>query len=709
MSTSQPEKILETNRTVWQCARAERAAVLVDAGEYFGALRNAMQEAEDSIVVLGWDIDSRTRLVGPSGGADDGAPEDLLGFLKFLVRRRPNLDIRLLLWDYSILYALEREPLPSLNLTWRTPRQVRVALDNCLPWGACHHQKLVVVDGVLAFCGGIDLAVRRWDNATHDPGNPRRVDPDGKPYPPFHDLQMAVDGDAARALARLAAERWNNATDDATEPAEGKPIWPKGVAPDFEDVDIGVARTMPAVADGAAVREVEALYLESIRAATRHIYIENQYVTADSIADAMVERLREVPELEIVAVTPRLPGGWLEAQTMGAAQERFMEKVAQDGLQARVRFLYPWVGGSDHVPVMVHAKLMIVDDRLLRIGSSNLNRRSMGVDSECDLAIEAITGPRRREIRDMLCRRVGEHLGRAAGEVDAELQATGSLVATCESLGGEERGFAPVDSREFRRNTFTDALNVAADPEQPLRPDEFIGDMFDARVRQGHVRRLLRLSIVGGLLLAMVMAWQYTPLAELADPQVLAERLRAMRGQWWVYPGLLGAFIVGSIVLFPVTVLIALTGLMLGPLTGFLWAMVGSVTSGLIGHWIGRHTGARLIRSLSGGAFRAVARGLQNRGVIAVAALRMVPVGPFTVVNIVMGAAGVRAGAFAAGTVLGLTPGTLALTALGDRLREAWSDPDPANVGLFVLVLAAWLGLALALQKFVAVLRKRLA
>src|SRR5690606_37667851 len=94
---------------------------------------------------------------------------------------------------------------------WKPHRRVQMHYDDTHPVGGCQHQKIVVIDEQVAFTGGIDLTVRRWDTSEHCPDDPRRTC-DGKPYPPFHDMMVMVDGEAAAVLARIAAERWQAAT-----------------------------------------------------------------------------------------------------------------------------------------------------------------------------------------------------------------------------------------------------------------------------------------------------------------------------------------------------------------------------------------------------------------------------------------------------------------------------------------------------------------
>ncbi|NJM92065.1 MAG: hypothetical protein HC861_04955 [Rhodospirillaceae bacterium] len=219
-------------------ARAERAAVLIDAAAYYGTLRKALLEAKHSIYIIGWDVDSRTPLVGPSGEPDDDLPRELGPFLTALVERRPELKISILLWDYSLFFTSEREAMPSLALRWKTPPQIDLCLDDAIPLGSSHHQKIVVIDEALAFSGGLDLTIRRWDTCAHDPSCKYRVDPAGKPYNGFHDVQIVVDGEAAKAMTDLARQRWARAAVEELPEVPSLPApWPDCTEAHFRDVE----------------------------------------------------------------------------------------------------------------------------------------------------------------------------------------------------------------------------------------------------------------------------------------------------------------------------------------------------------------------------------------------------------------------------------------------------------------------------------------
>ncbi len=300
-------------------------------------MREALLNARSTAFIIGRDLDSRTRLIGEDGRADDGFPEGLIDFLSAIVKRRPQLLVHVLVWDYSILYANERELFPTASVHWGTPRQIRFCLDDDLPLGASQHQKIVVVDDAVAFSGGLDLTTRRWDTRAHCLDDPRRVDLAGAPYPPFHDVQALVDGEAAAALAELARMRWMHGACERVPPVRptGDP-WPPSTTVDLTDIDVGIARTSPALDDESEIREVETLFFDMVDRAERCIYVENQYLTSQRFAAHLARRMAKRPNLEVVLVTPKQAHSWLEEQTMQAGLGRFMQVFADTGVSERV-------------------------------------------------------------------------------------------------------------------------------------------------------------------------------------------------------------------------------------------------------------------------------------------------------------------------------------------------------------------------------------
>ncbi|MGF1592150.1 MAG: VTT domain-containing protein [Kiloniellaceae bacterium] len=700
-------QILQEDETCWRHAGCRRARVLVDGADYFLALRRALVNARRRVFIVGWDIDSRTPLVGPDGETGDDLPVALGAFLTELVRRRPELRIHLLLWDYSVLYALEREPLPAVKLDWTSPPQISVCLDDVLPIGACHHQKVVVVDDALAFSGGLDLTIRRWDTSGHELKHARRKDPRGAGYRPFHDIQMMVDGEAALALGELVRWRWRRAACETlpVTKAEGDP-WPAGFEPDFTDTRIGIARTLPPYDGEPEVREVETLFLRSIQAAEKRIYIENQFLTTESFCTELIDRLREQPALEVLIVAPNVHQSWLEERSMNAGRRRFMARLAEAGVDDRVKLSFPAIPDDDTGEgVMVHSKIMIVDDRLLRVGSANLNNRSMGTDSECDLAVEAADARERAAISGLLHRLLGEHLGRDAAEVAEAMAREDSLFAAVERLCDGPRRLRPIALDGAPPDELSRTVGQIADPERPIEAPEFVGDMFGGRRDKQPISRVARLAAVALLVIALVALWRYTPLSEFTDPETLKQTLQSLGDGPWMSVVLLGAYLLGGLVAFPVTVLIVMTGMIYAPLPAFGLALGGSLLSASLTYAIGRAAGAQPLRNLIGTRMNRIVRALARRGVVAVAAVRMVPIAPFSFVNLAAGASEVRVFDFFAGTVLGMAPGILVITLLGNQLGRVLSDPSPTDMALFALFVVAWLAVSLGLQALATRLR----
>jgi len=191
------QSLLRPGYNCWRIAHAERAAFIVDGEDYFRAFHRAALHAQRSIIVLGWDFNSQAKLhYDPV--PKDGPPAAVGDFLNYLARRRRGLHIHVLNWDYPMLLGADREFPPIYGFGWTPGRRVHLRYDDTHPVAASHHQKVVVIDDALAFAGGLDLTTRRWDCCEHKAEDPRRTAYD-KPYPPFHDTMIAVDGEAARA------------------------------------------------------------------------------------------------------------------------------------------------------------------------------------------------------------------------------------------------------------------------------------------------------------------------------------------------------------------------------------------------------------------------------------------------------------------------------------------------------------------------------
>jgi phosphatidylserine/phosphatidylglycerophosphate/cardiolipin synthase-like enzyme/uncharacterized membrane protein YdjX (TVP38/TMEM64 family) len=691
---------LTPGRNVWRTAQAGRAAMLVDAAAYFGALRQAMIKAERSIVIAGWDIHSQTLLVGPEREPDDGYPTQFADFLGALVAKRPELDICLLLWDFSVLYATERDPFPTLTLRWNTPSRIRLCLDDCVPLGSSQHQKLVVVDDKLAFSGGIDMTIRRWDTSDHRIDQPGRVDPAGKPYRPFHDVQMMVDGEAASTLGDLLRERWESAACETLAPArcDGDP-WPDRVKPDFENVTVGIARTQPCYEDQPQRCEVEQLYLDCIDAAERSIYIENQYLTAPRIAERLAQRLRDCPKLEVLIVTLDSHESWLEAHSMLAGRIRFAQTLREAGGE-RVMLMHPQVTDGDRtVSTMVHSKVMVVDDKVLRVGSSNLNNRSMGTDTECDLVVVAGSEDEQHRIAHARNRLIGDHCGANAEEVADALDAEGgSPIAAACKLKRNGHSLEPIVDDPDKASELLSVFRNVADPERPVGAEQFVSTMFGGYLPTRHLSVVLKVAAAGLVVLALALAWQYAP---LANPKAVQEAFTSIADSRLAPLIVVGAFLAAGFVMFPVTVLIGATAAVFGPFLGFAYAATGALLSALATYALGAAVGKRTLRDFLGPKLNRLRQRVARRGVITVAAVRLVPIAPFTVVNLVAGASGIPVFHYIAGTALGMLPGLVMISAVGHQIARVLTAPSASDLAILAGVVTAWIALSLGVQAVV--------
>tara|TARA_R110000772_G_scaffold166300_1_gene277960 strand:- start:2088 stop:3566 length:1479 start_codon:yes stop_codon:yes gene_type:complete len=475
-----PDKQAESQtdqRHFWRRVHADRARVIVDGADYFKILRKAMLKAEKRIILIGWDFDTRISL--SKDKSEEGDPPLALGdFVQWLADNRPDLEIKILKWKTSAIKLLGRGSTMVTVAKWAMHDRIEFKLDGAHPVGCSHHQKIVVIDDNFGVCGGIDMTTDRWDTREHIGQDARRKRPNGTQYSPWHDVTMIVDGEAASALGDLARDRWITAGGEQLEPLqlENNP-WPDDVEPQFENLDITIARTRAEYGDVEQVREIEALFLDQIRRAEKFIYIENQYFTSRKIADAIALRLEEPDPPEIILVMPKTADGWLEQKAMDSARAKIVAAIRAKKDTSKFAIFTPVNEANEDI--YVHAKIMIIDDKILRVGSANLNNRSLGLDSECDLVIDSRETNDRAIAEQIAAIRfslIAEHCGIDEQLAADALTAGRSMIEFINQPRDCKRKLLPFEIPDLDTTEELLADNKLLDPE---RPDEFFEPLSD--------------------------------------------------------------------------------------------------------------------------------------------------------------------------------------------------------------------------------------
>jgi phosphatidylserine/phosphatidylglycerophosphate/cardiolipin synthase-like enzyme len=417
-------RILQAGRNCWAAGLPVRASgLLVDANDYYRAFWQAASQARHYLLIAGWRFNSDVRLLRGADAEKRGGDLFFLPFLDSLCERNPQLRIHVLAWDFSAIFAHEWELDQAELFESGKHGRLHFRYDDELPTGGCHHQKFVVVDGHLAFLGGLDFCSDDWDDRAHRAHNPLRAD-SGKPaHHPYHDVQAVLTGPAVLELRSYFELRWQRATGERLDlpnvgdnaALEAQP----SVA--LAGREVAFSRNEPATAaHGEPVQEIRQLYRDAIHAAETLIYMENQYFSSQAVFDAVRERMQAAdrPGLDIVLILPKQLPSWLETVAMGpprlALLDALRDAAKQTGHRLGLYYTVAKDGEPQEVPNLIHSKVLVVDDRFLTVGSANASNRSMGLDTELNVSWEGAGVRDRALIRSIRATRVNllaEHCG----------------------------------------------------------------------------------------------------------------------------------------------------------------------------------------------------------------------------------------------------------------------------------------------------------
>lgn len=456
--------VLRPGQTCWRLEHADRVHFLIDNQAYFTAAYEALLNAKHQVLLLGWGFDPRTRLA-PDGGKGKSEPDEIGRILLDITRARPELDVRILIWKSALPVRASQDFFPHRARPWFHHTHVKFHLDDKVPLGACHHQKVLVIDDQVAFVGGGDFCADRWDSTSHLDQDNRRKLVNHDCHSPRHEVMVMVDGTAACALGDHARERWRVATHETVSapPVSSEHAWPNFATPDMEDVQVGIARTHPAWRGAPIVEEIRALTFASIAQSKSRIYIENQYLTSPLYGEALAARLAEPDGPEVVLMSTEQSPSWFDQLTMDKTRARFVRRLMEADVFGRFRAYCPETSGGQ--VIIVHAKTSVFDDDLVRIGSANMNNRSGGFDTEIELAFAAGCDAHRVAIAKFRNTLVGHYLARTGGVVEAAVVQHRSLAEALVALNRHGR------LRQIEPHPLTRAEGLIAglhlgDPEQ---------------------------------------------------------------------------------------------------------------------------------------------------------------------------------------------------------------------------------------------------
>lgn len=711
------KNIFQPGQNCWVKSSADFSTPLIDCANYYKALHSAIVKASHSIFIVGWDIDSRIRLLRGEDEKKSEAPSVISELLEWKAKRNPNINIYLLRWDSSLAFFSQREMWAKEVWDENTPENVQAELDDSIPLGGSQHQKVVVIDDEVVFSGGMDVSTNRWDTRDHPVISSDRLGPDGE-YGPLHDVQMVSSGPVVEDFAKLARWRWQRVANTPPVDLREKSVnsnnnalpntWPDDFPPMFKNVECALARTIPFMDDVKPAQEVRHMLLDLINEAESFIYIENQFTARIEIAEALNKQLKLKPDLSVIIVSSFEPKGKFECEAFWATRREF-KAVVEEGIDSqRVKLTYSSIQDMQGRTAYkrIHSKVMTIDDKYLVIGSSNLSNRSMTLDTEIDTVLFGNSSDNKAMIAQVRDDLLAEHTGRTLKDVAAllaEHTASSAKQGPVEALmhGQLAHGYVLTEVRDeiFTQTPTDNMYRALSDPEEPLISLPTLGgDVIPARnPRRRSIMMLIALVFVS--IFAGLLFWASQSIEWLSSESISAF-LEKSRGTYFALPTVLLVYVVGGLLFFPVTVLSLAVAAIFGPVWGPVYGIMGALLSSAILFAIGKVAGNSGLRKMGGPKVATIDDKLKRSGIVGVAAIRMLPVAPFSLVNLVAGISSIGIVQFLVGTFLGMFPPMIAKGLVGDSIAQIWQNPSVATISYLAIGIVLWALLIWGSQKF---------
>ncbi|QJR81641.1 phospholipase [Alteromonas pelagimontana] len=709
--------IFKQGENCWVTSTASYATPLIDCANYYKALHASIVKAKHSIFIVGWDIDSRIRLLRGDEEEQSEAPSVISDLLAWKAEQNPELKIYLLRWDSSLAFFAQRELWAKEVWDEKTPDNVETVLDDTIPMGGSQHQKIVVIDDEVVFSGGMDVSTNRWDTRDHPVESEERNGPEGE-YAPLHDVQMVAAGPVVKDFAELVRWRWLRVAE--TQPiairedaknALDSPLpeaWPQMFDPWFEKIDCALARTIPFMDEVEPVQEVRHILLDLINEAENVIFIENQFTSRQEIAEALNRRMKACPSLHIIVVSSYEPKGKFECEAFWASRIDFKKILEKDVDPSRIIMTYSSIEDQKGRKAYkrIHSKVMSIDDKYLVIGSSNLSNRSMTLDTEIDTVFFGNTPENSRQIARVRDDLLAEHTGRELDAVSELMKSENPAKALMEGQIAHGYVLTEIHDEVFTDQSGINFFRSLSDPEEPLMPA--ISAFGNATPLRNPRRRtiMIGIGVIALAIFAGLLILATNSISWLSTENINAF-LEKSRGTYFALPTVLLVYLVGGFVFFPVTVMSLAVAAIFGPVWGPIYGIMGALLSSACMFGLGILAGNAGLKKLGGPKIEAVDEKFRNSGIVGVAAIRMLPIAPFSLVNLVAGVSSIGLLPFLVGTFLGMFPPMIAKGLVGDSITQIFRNPSPETIGYLVGGIVLWGLMIWGSQKFAKYYQKR--
>lgn len=659
----------------------DRGYIVTSTAEYFAEIAKVFLQAKQAIYICGWDFHSQIELT------KNDPPIILYELLIEALTKNPDLHIYILIWKSNVFYQYDREKMPTISLDWLSHERIHFTLYDKYPMSASLHQKIVCIDDTIAYCGGMDLTTKRWDTIDNLPDDTRRSTPYKETYKPFYDTILRLQGDAAKELGTIFRNRWKEQTSNVLQKINQNKQNNFNNLPWFYGaMEARVTQTMPTYKDRKRVRACEKEIIHLLHQAKEHIYIENQYFTSKKLKRHLAKRLKKSNGPYITIIVPGTNSSGLGNKILTINRNVLFWKLKKKDAQNKLGIFYP-TSGQGTAEIFVHSKCMIIDDTNVCIGSCNFNDRSMGLDLECNITLDAQNDAETcQKINEQKLLLLSLHSGLPINTL-AHTPIEDLHNTIMHNKESQKKLLAIAITKPPKWQRVLAAYNLA-DYSHPLIIDSLL-DIIHKSLEWTRSKKITQYTKHKKMLIFLLFILPISFASAIGayngeGVNNIITTLESLQNISYIGMYILILFIIGELLCIPITFLFLVTATIL-PLS-YSYAVIGAGTlfSALCNYYCGRLIGLTRFKAIVPTVYSTVGTKLTKGNASTVSMVRLLPIMSFSVTSYMAGAVKVAIRPYVFGTLAGILPSVIVLPLIQKNLLFILKEPTLLGVVMIV-------------------------